>query len=90
MLVNLSIILCDTGLRLRCQQMATHIVTVLGCVHVALIVNRCTALDESYPVSTVYYVLVPLSLNRPARRSETQPLYYIKTQLGVLRPVYVV
>ena len=82
MIVSLSLILYDTGLRLRCQQIATYIVTVSGCVHVAYDCERQSALDESHTVSTCNYVLVAVSLVKIVRRTETEPLYYSKSQMG--------
>ena len=88
MIVSLSLILYDTGLRLRCQQIATHCNSLMciRCVRVAWLWSRITELDESQPVSSVNCVLVALSLVIIVRRSETEMLYYSWPHVGKLWP----
>ena len=84
MIVSLSLILCDTGLRLRCLQIATHYLTrlTLSLVLVPCDCDRCTALDESYPASRCNCVLVWLRLMQLTILAETQMLYYNKVLMG--------
>ena len=75
MIVSLSLILYDTGLRLQCQQIATHcnsLMLRLDCVRVAYECDRCTALDVSYSASYSRYVLVALRLMQLTSPVETQ------------------
>ena len=77
MIVSLSLILYDTGLRLRCQQIATHCNSLrlrLNCVRVAYECERLSALDVSYPVSSCNYVLIALRLTGLVGLAETQTL----------------
>ena len=79
MIVSLSLIRCDTVLRLQCQQIATHcnsLMLRLDCDHVAYECDRCTALDKSYTASHSRYVLVALRLTGLVGLIETQLSYY--------------
>ena len=78
MIVSLSLILYDTGLRLRCQQIATHCNSLgcRSCVRVAYDCERHTTLDESYTASQARYVLVALRLTGLVGLAETQDSYY--------------
>ena len=85
MIVSLSLIQCDTGLRLQCQQIATHcnsLMLRLDCDRVAYECDRCTALDVSQTASHSRYVLVALRLTGLIRLIETQLSYYNHTVNG--------
>ena len=87
MIVSLSLIQCDTGLRLRCQQIATHCNSLrlrLDCDRVAYECDRYMRLDVSYPVSSCNYVLIALRLSRLVGLAETQTLYYSNNLVGEL------
>ena len=81
MIVSLSLIQHDTGLRLRSQQMLTHCnslimrpccgVSVNGSPHLTRLTRRL-----------INYILVALSLARIVRRIETQSLYYSEPYMG--------
>ena len=94
MIVSLSLILIETGLRMRCQQIVTHWNSLgcLSCVHVAYECDRRTALDESYHESTLDCVLVSLRLTGLVRLAETQDSYYTRDGNGgnatYLRRIY--
>jgi len=92
MIVSLSIILLDTGLRLRRLQIATHCNSLmcLDCVRVAYDCDVSYVLDQSHTASHSRYVLVALRLMQLMRLGETQLLYYSKTHMGELRPTSVV
>ena len=85
MIVSLSLILYDTGLRLIRQQIVTHCNSLsmrLDCDRVAYECERQSALDESYSQTQPDYVLVAVRLMRLAILVETQKLYYSKHHVG--------
>ena len=75
MIVSLSLIRCDTVLRLDCQQIATHcnsLMLRLDCDRVAYECERQPALDVSQTASHSRYVLVALRLTGLVGLNETQ------------------
>jgi len=85
MIVSLSLILYDTGLRLIRQQIVTHcnsLMLRLDCDRVAYECERHPELDESYSQTQLDYDLVALRLKRLTILTETQMLYYSKTHMG--------
>ena len=87
MIVSLSLILIDTGLRLRSQQMLTYCnslimrpccgMSVNGSPHLTRLIRRL-----------INYILVALRHTRIVGLNETQSLYYNKVSRGNLRPAY--
>ena len=92
MIVSLSLIQYDTGLRLVRQQMDTHCNSLM-CIRCVLVANECEripALDVSQTESHLYCVLVALSLTILAGRMSLIVLYYNSDLMGEMRPESVV
>ena len=80
MIVSLSLIRCDTVLRLECQQIVTHYLTVSCCVQSATVlrmsVNGVQHLTCLRPSLGLDCILIALRLKRLMILHETQDNYY--------------
>ena len=75
MIVSLSLIRCDTVLRLECQQIVTHYLTVSCCVQSATVLRMSVIgvphLTCLRPRRSLDNVLIALRLSRLTRLAET-------------------